>query len=322
MTAASVSIALCTFNGQRYLGEQLASLSRQTRLPDELVVCDDASTDGTVGLIQQFAATAPFPVHLYVNSTNVRSTKNFEAAIRKCRGEIIVLADQDDVWKPEKLERLTRFLQDNPAIGFVFSDAEMVDENRKQLGYTLWDAIKFTPAIRRACRKGGIYPYLLRRYCVTGATMAFRSSFRAAALPIPETWIHDAWIALIIAAIADGGFVEETLIEYRQHRRQQIGEKPRSLYQQFKIARAMNVGSHQAIRDNFSAAENRLRSLDRVSATKREAMCQKIEHCQARCDLRCRNQWRLPAVIREAMTGRYCLFSQGWKAICQDLFLQ
>ena len=89
-----LSIALCTYNGAQFLPAQLESMAAQTRLPDELVVCDDQSTDGSVEIIKSFAHHAPFAIRLEINAKNLGSTKNFEKAIGLCRGEIIGLSDQ------------------------------------------------------------------------------------------------------------------------------------------------------------------------------------------------------------------------------------
>src|SRR5258708_37621369 len=101
-----LSVAMCTYNGARFLPEQLESIAAQTKLPDELVVCDDRSTDGSVEIIRSFAQRAPFEIRLDINANNLGSTKNFEKAIGLCQGEIIALADQDDVWCPQKLSRI------------------------------------------------------------------------------------------------------------------------------------------------------------------------------------------------------------------------
>src|SRR4051794_28588047 len=97
---------MCTYNGSTYLHEQLASIAQQSRLPDELVLCDDASTDATVSILAEFAQRASFPVNILVNEHNVGSTRSFERAISQCSGQGIALADQDDVWHREKLARL------------------------------------------------------------------------------------------------------------------------------------------------------------------------------------------------------------------------
>src|SRR5882762_9087557 len=98
-----ISIAMCTYNGARYLREQLDSIAAQTRPPSELIVCDDNSLDETREIVAGFAASAPFPVRLGVNEQNLGSIRNFERAIKLCEGDLIALSDQDDVWLPEKL---------------------------------------------------------------------------------------------------------------------------------------------------------------------------------------------------------------------------
>src|SRR5580698_1985958 len=98
-----LSVALCTYNGERFLPEQLASIREQSRLPDELVICDDASADQSVAIATRFAERAPFPVRIEANSRNLGSTPNFARAIELCNGDAIVLSDQDDVWLPDKL---------------------------------------------------------------------------------------------------------------------------------------------------------------------------------------------------------------------------
>jgi glycosyltransferase involved in cell wall biosynthesis len=111
MDKQRLSVALCTYNGTQYLQEQLDSIAAQTKLPDELVICDDRSSDNTVEIIKLFSSKVSFPVHLHINEINLRTIKNFEKAISLCTGDIIVLSDQDDVWKPCKTERILRCFQ-------------------------------------------------------------------------------------------------------------------------------------------------------------------------------------------------------------------
>ena len=99
----TISVALCTYNGERFLEEQLASLEAQERRPDELVVCDDRSTDNTVSLLESFARTASFPVRIHINPINLGSTVNFDRAMRLCAGSLIAFCDQDDIWSPVHL---------------------------------------------------------------------------------------------------------------------------------------------------------------------------------------------------------------------------
>ncbi|GAG35502.1 unnamed protein product, partial [marine sediment metagenome] len=117
-----LSVAMCTCNGAAFLPEQLASIAAQTRRPDELVVCDDHSTDKTVSIVESFAAKAGFDVRLVVNAQPLGATKNFEKAIGLCGGDIIALSDQDDVWLPGKLSRIEAALAGSPAAAMVFAD--------------------------------------------------------------------------------------------------------------------------------------------------------------------------------------------------------
>ena len=129
-----LSIALCTYNGSAYLSEQLESLAAQTRTPDELVVCDDNSTDGrTVEMVRAFARNSPFAVRFSVNRKTLGPKKNFQRAIARCQGDVIFLCDQDDVWEPNKLARIEETLLAAPEAGFVFTDAEVVDEDLRIL---------------------------------------------------------------------------------------------------------------------------------------------------------------------------------------------
>src|SRR2546423_12239051 len=97
-----ISIAMCTYDGGRYLREQLDSLASQRRLPDELIVSDDGSSDNTVMIIEEFSSSSPFPVHFSVNDTNLGTIRNSEKAVRACNGDVIVPCDQDDVWYSDK----------------------------------------------------------------------------------------------------------------------------------------------------------------------------------------------------------------------------
>jgi glycosyltransferase involved in cell wall biosynthesis len=222
-----LSVRMCTYNGAPYLSEQLQSIAAQTRPPDELVVCDDGSTDATRRILEAFAADVSIPVRLYVNERTLGSTRNFERAIGLCAGEIIALADQDDVWRPEKLARAAAILGAFPEVGLVFSDAALVDAAARPLGRRLWEVVGGTRAARQLRRRDRAFRLLLPGWTVTGATMAFRAKFRPLVLPIPAdiAMIHNGWIALMISTVARVHFIDEPLMLYRQHGAQQIGAR-------------------------------------------------------------------------------------------------
>ncbi len=220
-----LSVALCTFNGARYLSRQLESIAAQTRLPDELVISDDHSTDETPAILERFAAEAPFPVRLFLNDHNVGSNRNFEQTIRRCAGDLIALCDQDDLWFANRLERSEQAFLANPQLGLLFSDGDIIDENDTFTGDRLWTAFRFNSEIRQRIRWGDCLPLLRTRF-VTGATVVFRARLRDYCFPVAGEWVHDGWMAAIIGCIAPIDFIEEPLISYRRHAAQQVGTGP------------------------------------------------------------------------------------------------
>lgn len=315
-----ISVALCTYNGERFLADQLASIGGQTRPPDELVACDDASTDGTAAVVRAFAATAPFPVRVEVNPANLGTTPNFARAIGLCSGDVIALADQDDVWLPHKLATLEAALAD-PAAGLAFSDAEVTDERLRPLGYRLWQSIRFDAREQERFRGGGAFAGLLRRHRVTGATLAFRASLRGLVLPIPPGWVHDAWVALLVSAVARVEPVADPLIQYRQHDRQQIGGRRRGLLALYRAARRLTREGCEAVADRYAEALDRLRVVDGVRPADLRRLAERVAHARRRAAMRRPGAWRLPAVAREWWRGNYRRYSVGWPAVAQDLFL-
>jgi glycosyltransferase involved in cell wall biosynthesis len=316
-----LSVALCTYNGERYLPDQLASISAQTRLPDELIWHDDCSTDGTVALARLFADSAPFPVHLVLNEANQGSTPSFARAIQRCQGDVIALADQDDDWLPGKLAALARALEQEPAAGLAFSNATVVDQDLRPLGYTLWDAVELGRAELKGFRRGAAFESLLRLWLVTGATLAFRSKLRDLVLPIPAEWLHDAWISLLIAAVAPLIPLAEPLLQYRQHPAQQIGGLNRGLVAQYRVAREMGRTTFWGVVDRFTEALVRLQDRPEVPPGRLKHLEDKVGHARLRAQMRDPGTWRLPLILGEVWRGRYWRYSRGWKAIAQDLFL-
>ena len=223
-----VSVALATYEGARWLRTLLDSIAAQEHLPDELVVQDDRSSDGTVEGVRRFAADAPFEVHLEVNDVRLGSTANFAAALERCRGRFVALADQDDVWYPAKLRRLVHELRQDPTVTMVFSDADLIGEDGRRLNRRLWE----TRLVGRTLRRRAVVPEELfaRRALTTGCTMAVRRRAIAAALPFPDELAdeaapmrHDRWLSLVSAAVGTVRALPEPLLGFRVHPSQETG---------------------------------------------------------------------------------------------------
>jgi glycosyltransferase involved in cell wall biosynthesis len=257
-----ISVALCTYNGERFLQTQLDSILSQTRLPDELVLCDDGSGDGTLAIAEAFAQRAPFPVRVVQNKTNLGSNRNFQQAIELCSGDLIVLSDQDDIWAPSRVERSEAELQAKPGCGLVFSDAIVIDDDGRPTGNTLWQNFVFTPELQSKMRSGSYTPLAQYRF-ITGATVTFRSLHRPLLFPIIGDWVHDGWIAMLIACLSGVCFIPEPLVQYRQHTSQQLGlrlppgRRPRNI-EALALRHWSFVDAHRVILADVVAALDRL----------------------------------------------------------------
>lgn len=320
---------MCTYNGADFLPSQLQSIMAQSRPPDELVICDDGSSDNTRILLEQFAAESSFPVSLHFNESNLGSVKNFEKAIGLCRGDVIALSDQDDVWRSDKLQLVEEPFTRSPKVGLVFSDAEVVDEQLNSLNRRMWDEVNFDGHKRKLVRAGRAFEVLLPGWTVTGATMAFRSQFAKLALPIPENiaMIHDGWIALTVASVADVVIIEQPLIKYRQHARQQIGAPGRAVKAQTG-GRAQELETAFRRRNNTSGLHQTLATLEeRLTNNKHTYDCRNALsfignysfHLNVRANLPQRRLNRLPSILRELVTLRYHEYANGFKSAAKDL---
>jgi glycosyltransferase involved in cell wall biosynthesis len=330
--AETFSVAMCTYNGARFVGAQLASIAAQTRPPDELVVCDDRSPDETASIVERFASDASFPVRLHINELNLGTTKNFERAISLCTGDLIALCDQDDVWLPSKLARLEAEFARAPHVGLVFSDAEVVDEDARLTGRRLWESVQIDRAERERLRAGKGLGDLLSGATVTGATAALRARFRALVLPIPEDLpvIHDAWIALLVACVACVSPVDEPLVLYRRHAGQQVG--PLGRMTRAGGLRAFAAGEvrgalrranpYEATLAVACAVRRRLleRQAEEFDAERSLAeLDARIAHLEARRGLPRARLRRAGTVLRELLTLRYHRYSYGMASAAKDL---
>ena len=221
-----ISIVLCTYNGAQYLREQLDSLIQQTMNWDELIIIDDASTDGTVEILTQFESNHK-NVRLFIKPTNKGVTHRYEEGIRIAACDYIFLCDQDDVWEEKKLERMIDVFKETDA-KLVFSDARCIDSSGNSLGYNLWDQIGFNKAERLQMMEGKGMLVTVRHNIASACCMAFRNSLKRNILPIvhgSKHLLHDRFILAITVALYPDSvkFIDEQLVYYRIHKDQVMG---------------------------------------------------------------------------------------------------
>lgn len=223
------SVALCTFNGEEFLPAQWKSLLDQDQQPDEVVICDDESTDGTVALLRQFAAEAPFPVRIVENKKRLGYNKNFEQVMQHCTGDLIFICDQDDCWFPEKISTMCRYMADHPEARLAFCDAWVTDEQLQGRQSRFWEWIRFDKATQERWKAGESMEVMLDGNRVMGCATVIQREFLNTLLPIPDIvpgYIYDGWLGLVAAACGVIHFIDQPLQLYRTHTQQQVGVRP------------------------------------------------------------------------------------------------
>lgn len=221
-----LSVAMCTYNGEKYIREQLMSIRNQTLRIDEIVICDDCSEDDTVEIIENLIRQYDLPIRLHINTWNHGFRKNFEQAICRCSGDIIFLSDQDDIWLPTKVETIIGYFNSNPDKEFVFTNAALVNAaGIPSYNQTLFDVLGLDKETLDLFDRGYELE-MLSIYCrVTGATCALRASMMPYCIPLSNIVAHDEMIAMASAFRNKIGYIAQCLIKYRQHGKQTIGLK-------------------------------------------------------------------------------------------------
>lgn len=314
-----ISVALCTYNGEKYLPEQLESILQQSMSVHELVVCDDGSSDNTLGILQKFAEKVSFPVHVFQNETNLGSTKNFEKCLSLCRGEIILLCDQDDRWSSDRVEKQVGYLRQHPELDAVFSNARIIDGSSQLTQSTIWQEVEFTESSQRRWKAGKAHEILFGGFVVTGATLALRRSSLERLIPFPvhiPQLIHDAWIALALSLEGKIQFIDESLVFYRLHDGQQVGfgsrMEPVSFKDRLSRDRAEKLAPIREKADNVHEIYLLLRELPYIPREKLIKLYLRQRHLERRATLPANRFQRVIPVVKEAASGRYQFSSKDW----------
>ncbi len=316
---ASVSVCLCTFNGKAHLEEQLRSLSSQSRLPDEVVVGDDGSTDGTSELLELWAASAPMTV-LIERSAGAGHAANLESVLGRASSETVFICDQDDRWSSDKVEATAAALERASGAAGAFSDSAIIDESGRPLPGSLWETLGFSTAEQDQVRAGRGLSVLLRRNVVAGHALAFRRDRLELLLPFPDLRHADWWLAL--GLLLDGGLLpmSERLVDYRLHSGNTVGLRSRS-------NAAGLVGStdpRERSRSDAALLEALVDRFDerrpgRLSDSDRALISAKVAHAERRACLSSSRLARIAPVVAELARGGYRRFGNGWRSAAMDL---
>lgn len=226
-----ISVAFIVYNGARYLRTQLDSILAQTHNVDEIIICDDASSDTTKVILEEYKNEHPNLFFIHYNKENIGSTKNIEKAIQASTGDIILLTDQDDYWETNKVETIVKWFEANPTMNGVFTSGSLMNSNEKlDNKYGLWDVMSFP--YNRVNNSQNLKLYINTvENSVTGATLAIRNNlpFLKRPFPLIKHLVHDRWLAINLAENNSLGILNEKLIRYRIHSEQAIGGKTKNI---------------------------------------------------------------------------------------------
>jgi glycosyltransferase involved in cell wall biosynthesis len=212
INSVGISIAMTTYNGAKYIEAQLDSLLSQTLPPEEIVICDDCSTDGTAAILARYAKSDLIKV--YINERQLGVIENFKQAVSFCSStNFIALADQDDVWHSDKLQLQAKALNNFDAAvpALVYTDLALVDRDLQLISPSFMRVLNIRP------EKESLGSLLYGNF-ITGCTIMFNSSMRPYFLQTPkEAYMHDAWLGLVAFSIGKQTYIPRPLINYRQH---------------------------------------------------------------------------------------------------------
>ncbi|MBR2092232.1 MAG: glycosyltransferase [Fibrobacter sp.] len=234
------SIALATYNGTKFLREQLDSILSQSATDFEVIACDDCSTDKTLQILQEYASRdSRFKV--YQNAKNLGFKKNFERILSLCKGEFIAFCDQDDIWEPDHLDVLYKNIGENDYIG---ANSLIIDEKDVSQNKTL---LEYWPIHVMPQNEKELFQHELYSNVIQGTASLIRASLIKHALPIPEDIkYHDYWFALVAGLNEKCKYIGDVVLKYRRH------SNNASEYQKFTIWNAIkNLYSFSKDRKGF-----------------------------------------------------------------------
>jgi glycosyltransferase involved in cell wall biosynthesis len=313
-----ISVALATYNGERFLAEQLASIAAQDRVPDEVVIRDDCSSDGTRRIVEAFARDFPGRVDFAVNAVRLGVTGNFAAALSATTGDLVLLSDQDDVWYRHRVAQAEQAFEADPSLRLLFADARLVDARGRPLGTTQMQSLGMREDEGTRIRSGLAFEVFATRNLPLGATVCIRRAVLDDAMPIPASWLHDEWIALIAAAAGRIVYVDAPVIDYRQHGGNVLGAAPRSIRDKVGAVFAPKRDVRKELVARATVLGDRVRAMRAPSRL--QSVCDEmLVHARVRGSLPATRLLRIVPILREASSGRYTRCSIGWRAMVVDL---
>lgn len=296
---AYVSVAMTTYKSKRYVEEQLESIFLQSRLPDEIVIIDDASPDDTFDYVKEIIKKAPseIKISVYENEVNMGFQRNFEQCFLKCSGDIIFSCDADDIWETNKVEKVLSAFEKNENVSLVFHDAIVIDGAGTCINESLnkgWDTRK-----NKADSEQLVALEIKRQGCPYGMTIAFSRELLNYALPFMSEVGHDEWLILCAPLIGKVVCLEDKLTRYRRHGSNTSGNKMTMMERVKKLNRAGWFLNPKRINNVFVSYDKRYGHM--LSEANKKLLDERLEFQKGMMD-----------IATSKIDGRYMLL-KFWK---------
>lgn len=263
-----VDILMATYNGEKYVKEQIDSILNQTYKNIQLIISDDCSTDKTKEILKQYEQNDK--IKIFYQEKNLGYIKNFEFLLKNVQSNLYMLSDQDDIWKKEKIEKSVEKLKEEN-FDLVFSDLEVVDENLNTIYESFNKYMKLERKIKRCI---GNYKLQYLYNCITGCTILSKKELLDKILPIPSNskyMLHDYWMGLMVALNGKIGYMKEAYIKYRQHGNNQVGtEKISHKFKKLEQVRNLFIDVKLGIFTTY--VENEDKFPDKLKKQNRQAL--------------------------------------------------
>lgn len=314
---------MATFNGASHVGEQLDSIAVQSLLPVEVVVSDDGSVDSTRSEIEKRRRRFEelgIALRVVANDGERGVAGNFQNAVFHCSGVLVALSDQDDVWLPEKLEKLEAAFSRDADLMLAHSDADLVGDDLRPLGMGMLESLRTTKWEREQLLSTEIFRALIRRNLVTGATVMLRRELVLHGPPVPAGWLHDYWWALLASSKHAAIYIDSRLTLYRQHSSNQVGARKMGvtdLFERFRQPRDDFLESQEA---RNSGLKKLVEAGWPITAEARQLIIGRLEHFEWLQGLSNYRIMRFGPVLRRLLKGDYSKYRRGVFDAMRDLF--
>lgn len=302
-----ISVALCTYNGEEYIEEQLKSILTQHYAIDEIQIGDDGSKDNTINIINRLRKRFK-EIRLTVNPERLGVVKNFENTIQRCSGDYICLSDQDDIWHPDKLDVIIPVLESNPKIKACFTNASLIDEKGNKITGSLWESFGVKKGDECLLSTERLFEFLLRLGNIaTGATIVLKREAVNSLLPFRGRYdneFHDLIIARTLAMHKEIIPIDEELMDYRLHKKQQAGifnekywDELFFLKKNILLKKFKNIGYYRVLNLTWNYYKN---SINEIRANH-----DKVNLLLKKCYIESKNEWQ--TIKRQAWSQYDCI---------------